>query len=309
MANQPIYLDPALTGVANAWFNKAEDFIASKLMPTVPVKKETFKVAQYGKENLIIPANSLRTGDAKAKSINYSRQFVQGQPLAEHSLSDAVFKDDYDQTDTPFEPEADTVENILSVMELIDEQAMINVVTNPSIVTNNTTLSGTSQWSDLYHSSPLTDIKNAVNASLFVDFNTLVLGRNDYNTLIVHPEIRDYLKWTLPGGVTYEALMSVLSQFGIERVLIGKAKANLAPEGTTPNIQRLWQHNVLLAYVTDRPGRKVVNGGYKFQLENAREVTKEYINNPPKTELVVRDFYNYQLLLPEAYYLIQNAFA
>lgn len=31
--------------------------------------------------------------------------------------------------------------------------------------------------------------------SLFVDFNTLVLGRNDYNVLINHPEIRDYLKW------------------------------------------------------------------------------------------------------------------
>ena len=31
--------------------------------------------------------------------------------------------------------------------------------------------------------------------------------------------------------------------------------------------------DVLLAYVTDRPGRKQINGGYKFQLENSREVT------------------------------------
>lgn len=309
MANQPIYLDPALTGVANAWFNKQTDFIGNVLMPTVTVKKATFKVAQYGKENLQMPTNSVRTGDAKSKSVNFTRQFVNGQPLNEHSLSDAVYKDDYEQTDEPFEPESDTVENILSVMELIDEKAMVDLVTNTSNVPNNTTLSGTSQWSDLEHSSPIKDITAGVNSSLFVDFNTLVLGRNDYNTLINHPEIRDYLKWTKEGGVSYDMLLSVFAPFGIEKILVGKAKANFATEGQTENDQRLWQHDVLLAYVTDRPGRKEVNGGYKFQLENAREVTKEAINNPPKTEIVVRDYYNYQFLLPEAYYLIKSAFA
>lgn len=309
MANQPLYLDAALSGVANAWFNQEQDFVANKLMPTVTVKKPTFKVAQYGKENLYIPSNSLRTGDAKTKSVNFTRQFVDGQPLAEHSLKDAVYKDDYQQTDDPFEPESDTVENILSVMELIDEKAMVDLMTSTSNITNNTTLSGTSQWSDLEHSSPIKDITTGVNASLWVDFNTLVIGRNDYNTLINHPEIRDYLKWTQPGGVTYDQLLSVFAPFGIRQILIGKSRANLATEGQSDNVQRLWKGDVLLAYVTDRPGRKQVNGGYKFQLEGAREVTKEAINDPPKSEIIVRDYYNYQLLLPEAYYLIKTAFA
>ena len=134
-----------------------------------------------------MPDNSLRTGDSKSKSVNFSRKFVPGQPLNEHSLSDSVYKDDYDQTDDPFEPESDTTENILSVMELRDEKAMTDMVTNTSIVTNNTTLSGQSQWSDLEHSNPVKDITAAVNSALFVDFNTLVLSRNDYNVLINHP--------------------------------------------------------------------------------------------------------------------------
>lgn len=309
MANQPLYLDKPLTGVANAWFNQDQDFIANKLMPTVLVKQPTFKVAQYGKENLQMPSNSLRTGDAKTKNVNYSRTFVNGQPLNEHSLKDAVYKDDYQQSDDPFSPESDTTENILSQMQLIDEYAMISQLTSTSVVTNNTTLSGTSQWSDLDHSSPIKDITSAINGALFVDFNTLVLGRNDYNTLINHPEIRDYLKWTNTGGVTYDQLLSVFAPFGIKNILIGKAKADFAVEGQTASPQRLWSKDVLLAYVTDKPGRKVINGGYKFQLENSREVTKEFINDPPKTEIIVRDFYNYQLLLPEAYYLIKSAFA
>lgn len=309
MANQPLYLDKPLTGVANAWFNQDQDFIANKLMPTVLVKQPTFKVAQYGKENLQMPSNSLRTGDAKTKNVNYSRTFVNGQPLNEHSLKDAVYKDDYQQSDDPFSPESDTTENILSQMQLIDEYAMISQLTSTSVVTNNTTLSGTSQWSDLDHSSPIKDITSAINGALFVDFNTLVLGRNDYNTLINHPEIRDYLKWTNTGGVTYDQLLSVFAPFGIKNILIGKAKADFAVEGQTASPQRLWSKDVLLAYVTDKPGRKVINGGYKFQLENSREVTKEFINDPPKTEIIVRDYYNYQLLLPEAYYLIKGAFA
>lgn len=309
MANQPTYIDTQLTGVANAWFNQQEDFVANKLFPTVQVKKPTFLVGEYGKENLQMPDNSLRTGDSKSKSVNFSRKFVPGQPLNEHSLSDSVYKDDYDQTDDPFEPESDTTENILSVMELIDEKAMTDMVTNTSIVTNNKTLSGQSQWSDLEHSNPVKDITAAVNSALFVDFNTLVLGRNDYNVLINHPEIRDYLKWTKSGPVGYQDLLGVFAPFGFKQILIGKAKANLGKEGLADDIQRLWSGDVLLAYVTDRPGRKQINGGYKFQLENSREVTKEYINNPPKTEIVVRDYYNYQLLLPEAYYLIKNAFA
>ena len=73
MGNQSIYLDSALTGVANAWFNQEQDYIANKLFPTVKVKKPTFKIAQFGKENLQIPANSLRTGDSKSRQVDYSR--------------------------------------------------------------------------------------------------------------------------------------------------------------------------------------------------------------------------------------------
>jgi hypothetical protein len=310
MANQPTYIDQALSGVANAWFNQQEDFIGGTLFPTVSVKKATFKIAQYGKENLMIPSNSLRTGDAKSKKVNYNRQFVDGPTLVEHSLSDDVYKDDYDQTDDPFEPESDAVENILSVMSLIDEKEVADLVTSTSNITQNTTLSGTDQWSDYANSDPIADIIAGMETANFFDYNTMVISRYNYNRLIVHPVIRDYLKWTQNGGVTYEALISVFAPFGIKKILIGKAKADFATEGqATRDIRRVWGNDVLLAYVTDRPARKTVNGGYKFQLANSREVTKEYFNNPPKTEIVVRDFYKNALLSTDAFYLLKNAFA
>ncbi|MET4003862.1 hypothetical protein ABIB48_002600 [Arthrobacter sp. UYCu511] len=69
MANQPTYIDQALSNVANAWENTQEDFIADKLFPIVEVTKKTFQIAEYGKENLQLPGNSLRTGLSAAASV------------------------------------------------------------------------------------------------------------------------------------------------------------------------------------------------------------------------------------------------
>lgn len=70
-----------------------------------------------------------------------------------------------------------------------------------------------------------------------------------------------------------------------------------------------WGDDVLFGYVTDKPGRKQLNGGYKFQLKDARETTKEHFNNPAHTEIVVTDYYNYEMLMPDAWYLLKDAFA
>lgn len=81
MANQAIYVDPALTRAANAWVNSEESFIANKLFPTVGLNKRTFKIPQFGKENLEIITDTTRTGLSKAKSVSYTRTYVDGTPL------------------------------------------------------------------------------------------------------------------------------------------------------------------------------------------------------------------------------------
>lgn len=309
MANQAEYVDPYLTNVANGWFNKRTDYVANILFPTVEVPKSTFLVPGYGADNTRLPATSVRTGAAEPKNISYTRTMTPGDPLLEHSLADLVYDNDRDETDEPYKPETDTTENLLSVLELIDEKALADIVTNTSVITNNTTLSGTSQWNDYGNSNPINDIITGANSALFEDFNTMVIGKNDYHVLANHPEIRDYLKWTKQGPVDLASLTSIFGQFGIERILIGAAKENIGKEGLANDFNRIWGGDVLLAYVSATPGRKEVNGGYKFQKKGARKVTSEYKNSIKATEIIVSDEYNYQLLMPEAFYLIKDAFA
>lgn len=307
MANQAIYLDPALTNVANAWTNGDENFIATKLFPTVPVNKRTFKVPQFGKENLELITDTTRTGLSRAKSVSYTRVYVDGQPLQEHSLMGEVTEDDYNMSDDPFVPESDTTEFILERMALADEKAVASTLTNLSVVPG-VTLSGTSQWTDP-NSDPFEAVRQAVKGAGFVKYNTMALSRNGYLSLITHPAVLDRLKWAQGGAVSMEQLKQLFAPYGIENIYLGQAKANFAPEGTASNISDIWGLDVALGYVTNRPGLKQINGGYKFSLTNGRQVEKDQKFNPNYTEIVAKDYYSFQLLLPEAWYCFKNAFA
>lgn len=309
MANQPLFIDQALTGVSNAWENDDADFIADQLFPVVEVKKTTFKVGKYGKDGLRLPSNTLRTGESKAKRVNLTRGFDDIGPLQEHSLSDFITKDDYEMTDDPFEPESDSVENMNSIMALVDEKDLATQLTNTSIVTQNTTLSGTDQWSDYANSDPIADIVAAVSTAKFLDFNTIAMGKEVWLKLSQHPVLLDRLKWSERGVVTKEAFLSLLSPYGITKLLIGNAKENTGKEGLADVIGTVWGKNVILAFVQPKPGRKKVNGGYKFALKNGREVSREAKNNPKGTELVNTDYYGHFLLSADCFYLIKNAVA
>lgn len=310
MANQAKYLDPALTNVANAWVNSQDNFIATKLFPEVLVTKPTFKIPEYGKENLSLVADTTRTGLAKAKSISYSRSYKDATPLVEHALSGEVIQEDYELTDEPFEPESDTVENVLERMALADEQTVANLVTNLSIVPG-TTLLGGDKWSDYANSDVFDDVRAAVKSAGLVKFNSMALSLDSYLTLISHPQILDRLKWAQGGAVSMEQLKQLFGPYGITNIFIGQAQYNVNPEGTTASISQIWGGDVAFGYVTDRPARKAINGGYKFTLEGdmgTRKVTKDEKHNPNYTEIVVAETYNFQLLMPEAWYVYKGAF-
>lgn len=309
MSNQASYIDQALTNVSTAWLNQDSDFISGLIFPEVIVKKPTFQVGKYGKDSLIIPSSSVRAGEAKAKRVTLTRGYDTYGPLNEHALSDVVTREDYQLTDDPFEPESDAVENIHQKMALVDEADLAAQLSDTAIITQNTTLSGTAQWSDS-NSNPFQDIKTGAATAKFKKYNTLFMGSDVYDNLILHPELLDRIKWSQTGVITEEAMLALFRPFGITRIVVGRAQANTGKEGVgADTFSSVWGKNAWLGYVTPRPGRKEINGGYKFRLENSREVTKEQLKNPPVTEIVVRDQYDHIIMNTECFYLLKNAVA
>lgn len=310
--SQPTYIDQYLTNVSNAWLNADSDFIAEKLFPVVSVPKKTFKVAGYTKESLRIPSSSVRTGEAKARRVNLGRTEDDFGPLHEHSLSDFVTQDDIDMTDDPYDALGDAVENIMQKLALIDEKDLATTLASTAVITQNVTLAGTDQWSDYDNSTPFDDIKTAAitmkGTALKVP-NTFACSWEVWIQLVDHPDFLDRIKWSQTGVMTEADFLKLLAPYGITQIFIGKVSENVAVEGDSDSLSAVWGKHAWLAYVTATPGRKQVNGGYKFQLMNGRETTREAFNNPKGEEVLVRDYYDYELLNPELFYLIKNAVA
>ncbi|AZI61856.1 major capsid protein [Rhodococcus qingshengii] len=309
MANQPLYVDQALTNVSTAWLNNDRDFISDIIFPEVLVSQPTFEVAAYGKDATRVPNSSVRTGEALAKRVSLNRSVNTLGPLQEHALSDFVTKMDYKLSKELFEPEADAVENIHQKLALIDEKSLATQLADTSVITQNTTLSGASQWNDA-NSTPFQDIATGSVTAGFKQYNTLFMGSEAFSALMLHPELLDRIKWSQTGVLTEEAILTLFRPFGIERIVVGRAKNDVAKEGTgSSSFQSVWGKNAWLGYVTNRPARKELNGGYKFRLEEGREVTREVKANPSGTEIVVSDYYDHIIMNPEAFYLLKNVVA
>jgi hypothetical protein len=309
---QPTFTDQFLTNVSNAWRNNLSDMIAERICPVVGVNKKTFKVASYSKENLRVPSSSVRTGESKSKRVNWGRDENTIGPLAEHSLSDFVTRDDQKMTDNPYDALSDATENILQKMALIDEKELATALANTAVVTQNVTKSGTGQWSDYANSNPFDDIKTGaitMKGSALKVPNTFFCSWETWVAMVDHPDFLDRIKWSQTGVMTDGDFVKLFAPYGINKIFVGKVSENTAVEGDSDSLSAVWGKHAWLGYVTDQPGLREVNGGYKFQLNGGRETTRETFNNPPGDEVVVRDYYSYEILNPECFYLIKNAVA
>lgn len=192
-------------------------------------------------------------------------------------------------------------------MALAEEKTVADYVTNLSNVPG-TALTGASRWSNP-DTDPMNDVRIALRSFPFRKPNTIALSLDSFLQLCAHPAVLDKFKWAVGGAVGMEQIKILLGGFGITNILVGQAQANVAAEGLTADINEIWGADVVLAYVTPKPALKEINGGYKFSLTNGRKVKKDQIFDPEYTKIVVEDYYNVEVLLPEAFYTFTDAFA
>jgi hypothetical protein len=110
---------------------------------------------------------------------------------------------------------------------------------------NKTTLVGTAQWSD-----PTSDPKKAVldaNASLVMDANTMVVGKQVHNALLQHTKVLDAVKYTM-GGVTVTE-ETLARYFGVERYIVGGALLDSANDGAAESLGFIWGKFAWIGYV------------------------------------------------------------
>jgi len=305
LTKSDVYIDPVLSNFAVAYSNPA--YVAEIILPNFKVSKDTGKYFTFDKTKFRVE-NSYRAMGDPAREISHSMAAQGTYSINEYALKEFVPDKLVDQADQPIDPEMDATEVVLEKLLVTKELSLATTLADTGTITQNTTLSGTSQWSDYTNSDPFSNIntaKSTVFGSTLKKPNILLLGKTVFDKLVDHPDIVDRIKYSQLGVTTQELLARL---FDVEQVLIGAAYYNSAKEGQTDVIASIWGKHAWLIYADKNPGARKVTLGYHF-VSDPKQVSKYKPEGRKGIFVEVSESYDQKLVATSAAYLIKNAVA
>jgi len=253
-ASAPFQIDPQLTAIAVAYRNRA--LIADEVLPRVsPVATKEFRYTLFNKgEILTIP--DTRVGRRGApNTVEFSGTTTTSEAL-DFGLEDEIPQDDIDQAARDLaqggnpnlaDPQSRATEWLSNLIALDREVRTAGLVFNNATYPtgSKTTLSGTSQWSDIT-SNPVIAISDALEGVLMRP-NVAIFGAQTWTALRRHPRVVAAVNKTsgTDGLVSRKDFAEV---FELEDVLIGGGFYNTAKRGQTVSLARAWGKHASFIY-------------------------------------------------------------
>src|SRR5437870_2170826 len=257
-----VHVDAILTNISVAFLQNADNFIAPKVFPLIPVDKKSDVYFFYTQEDWFRDEADDRKEGAESKGSGYNNTTDSYDCAVK-----AIHKDIGYQTrlnaDNPLNLDRDSTEFVTQRLMLRQERQWVTDFFTTSIW--GTDLTPSNLWSDFTSSDPISDIdlgKETILKNTGQEANTLVLGYQVYRQLIRHPDFRDQIKYTSPENINAELLAKILD---IDRVLVSKAVyATTKEKNATPAYAFAAGKHALLCHVAERPGLLVPSAGYTF---------------------------------------------
>lgn len=306
LVQQDVVVDPALSNVSVRYSN--DTFIAGQVFPTVNVAKQTGKYYVYDKANLRID-QTLRAAGSGANEIDFGVAPTGVFSCDDHALKGFVADEIQDQADAALNPLIDETETITEKLLLDRELALATMMSDTAQMTQNTTLAGTSQWSDYSNSDPIGDVRTArttIHTNTFKKPNTLILSKTVFDMLVEHPAIIERIKYSQIGVVSVELLARV---FQVEKVIVGEAGRNTAAEGQTDALAYVWGKHAWVAYIAPQIRLKMLTLGVTFTYKT-RSVKRWRDEDREGTYVRIgQDNYDLVFVATAAGYFIKNAVA
>jgi len=280
------HIDALLTGIS-VKYPLGLGPIATSILPEVRVGKESGIYFKYNKGDQARIPFTKRQLRSESRSVSW-RVSTDSYKCEEYALNDLIDEREYQQADAPLDLQRDTLENLQTLLVLDRELRVHDLVTNASVVTKNTTLTGTDQWRDAGASgstaTPLEDVEagsEAVRQDTGVRPNLAVFGMAAWLAFYKTTQVIDRI--ITPGGnwgsptITVDVARTLLAPYGITNVMVADTVQNTGNLGAADSFSDMWTDEVLLAYVTPSPGLKKVSFGYTF-LSRGWRVMRETIS-------------------------------
>jgi hypothetical protein len=257
-----LHIDQFLTTISVAYTNQM--LVGDDVFPVVPVDKLSDVYAIYGQESFKAYEDTRAPG-TDALEVTYT--LTRGTYLAaEHTLRTKV-PDQYNrQADNPpLDPLVDATWQLTETVTNQREFRQMNVAADPTQVTQNVALSGTSLWSDYTNSTPLTNIRTArsvVRAGIHREATDFLLAYDAALTLVDHPSIKDELKYTDPNSLQTPGLPATIR--GLTTHISGADKDTAAYLSGTTNFMPVFSKAGLVYYRNPNLGLRSMTFGVTF---------------------------------------------
>lgn len=254
MSTSTFPVNPELTAVAIGYRNPDEALIADSVLPRVPVGQQ-FKWTKYNQQDGYTVPDTKVGRKSEPTVVDFGGTMVT-DATADYGLDDVVPNEDIEawekmskpQSGGPVNPLMIATMQLTNLVNLAREIRVAAVVFNSANYTYNTTLSGTSQWSDYTNSNPISAIMTALDIPL-IRPNKMTIGRAAYTVLRQHPKVVQAIYKTQQGAgtVSKQQLAELLE---IDEILVGSGFVNTATKGQTPVYARVWGKHCAFHYTS-----------------------------------------------------------
>ncbi len=265
-----VHANVPLTNISIAYIQNAQDFIAGRVFPVVPVDKQADSYYKYNKNDWMRDEAKRRAPGTESAGSGYGLStatyncetwaFHKDVPWAIRANADKVLDMDRDATTFVTQRLLIRRERLFAdnyVKTGVWGKDYTGVASNPST-------GQFIQWSDYTNSDPITDVKNArmhIKGTTGFKPNTLLLGEEVFETLKNHPDILDRYKYTQSGVITADLIAKVLE---VDRIVVGSAIYATNAEGATEAYSFIHGKVALLTYSAPAPSLLAPSAGYIF---------------------------------------------
>jgi hypothetical protein len=298
-----LHVDEALTQISIAYRNEA--FVAEEVLPVVPVMKKNDVFFKFSKQHFRAYKDAYAAGQ-RAQQIEVDLD-ARGFYMADgHALEDSITDDEREQADPSAQIEIEKTEKLTNIIALNEEINLFNNILTTTNISQNTTLSGTSKWSDYVNSDPVSVVlaaRRSVQQQIGDFPNYLLLSQAVLDTLANHPRILDRVKYTANGARNQLDEQDLARVFKVDKVLVSAAIYQTSNEGEADSLGYLMGNNALLFYRPPRPGLRVPSLGYTFFWAKRSGVLRWRELSLESDFLRVKKYYAQQLVAPNAAYM------
>lgn len=261
-----VYVAKAINQAAIAYKNGA--YIADQVFPIVTVNKDKGKYFTFDRGEWVQDAASVNRqpgSDAPRGGYTVSNESYEcNQWTFAHAIPDEIVE----QADEAIQPYERGIQFCMEKVFLRRERVAAAAIFTASVW--GTDKSVTYAWSDIANCDPVDDVRTG-QATVLKDTgfepNTLVMGRQVWDKLVINPDLKDAIKGV---QVANMAAMqnAVAGWLGVERVIVGNASYNAAKDGATTSREFVWGKDAVLYYRPSAPALDEPSAGYIFQLKD-----------------------------------------